>query len=137
MTLLFRLTRLCIAVVMMAGIAVSQTSSTSLQGTVTDPSASAVPGATVVLVNNETKTERTTATGPAGEYRLLAIPPGTYRLSVVAKGFARYEQTALQLLVNTPATVNVQLKIGSTNESVTVSSEAPVLNLVDASMGNS
>jgi len=55
---------------------------------------------------------------------------------VTAKGFSRYEQTDLQLLVNTPATANVRLKVGSVNESVTVTSEAPVLNLVDASIGN-
>jgi hypothetical protein len=43
----------------------------------------------------------------------------------------------LQLLVNTPATANVQLKLGRATETVTVTSEAPVLNLVDASIGNS
>jgi len=46
------------------------------------------------------------------------------------------KQTDLQLLVNTPATANVRLKVGSVNESVTVTSEVPVLNLVDASIGN-
>jgi hypothetical protein len=56
---------------------------------------------------------------------------------VTAKGFARAERTSLQLLVNTPATVNIQLKIGATTETVTVSSEAQALNLVDASIGDS
>ena len=120
-----------------ATTAVAQSSSTSLQGTVVDPSGSAVPGLSVVLTNDDSKFERTVTTGPQGEYRMLALPPGTYRLVITGKGFARYEQTGLQLLVNTPATVNVQLKIGSTSESVTVSSEAPVLNMVDASLGNS
>lgn len=45
-------------------------------------------------------------------------------------------QTKLQLLVNTPATVNVQLKLGSVNETVAVTGEAPVLNSADASLGN-
>jgi hypothetical protein len=116
--------------------ALSQTSSTSLQGTVTDPSGSAVAGATVSLVNPESKAERTVVSGVQGEYRFLLLPPGTYTLNVTAKGFARYEQTGLQLLVNTPATVNVQLKIGSGTETVTVTGEAPVLNMVDASLGN-
>src|SRR6266849_9874531 len=120
----------------LAGSALSQTSSTSLQGTVTDPSGSAVAGATVSLVNPESKAERTFVTGAQGEYRFLLLPPGTYALTVTAKGFARYEQTSLQLLVNTPATVNVQLKIGGGTETVTVTGEAPVLNMVDASLGN-
>ena len=114
----------------------AQTSSTSLQGTVTDPSGSAVAGATVSLVNPESKAERTLVSGAQGDYRFLLLPPGTYTLNVTAKGFGRYEQTGLQLLVNTPATVNVQLKIGGGTETVTVTGEAPVLNMVDASLGN-
>jgi len=118
------------------GTVFSQTSSTSLQGTVTDPSGNAIPGATAVLSNSESTLKRTMATGAQGEYRFLALPPGKYALAVTAKGFARYEQTDLQLLVNTPATANVQLKVGTTTESVTVSSEASIINMVDASLGN-
>jgi len=104
---------------------------------VTDPSGSVVQGATVVLANAESKTERTATTGVQGEYEFLFIPPGSYGLIVTREGFSRYEQTGLQLLVNTPATANVQLKLGRATETVTVTSEAPVLNLVDASIGNS
>src|SRR5258708_39310094 len=118
------------------GTVFPQTSSTSLQGTVTDPSGSAIAGATVVLANSESKLERTMDTGTQGEYRFIALPPGTYTLTVTAKGFSHYQQTDLQLLVNTPATANVRLKVGSASESITVTSEAPVLNLVDSSIGN-
>ena len=121
----------------MSGVAFPQTSSTSLQGTVTDPSGSAVVGAGVALSSSESKLERTVVSGAQGEYRFLALPPGTYALSVTAKGFAHYQQTGLQLLVNTPATANVQLKVGTASESITITSEAPTLNLVDASIGNS
>src|SRR6266849_502014 len=119
------------------GTVFPQTSSTSLQGTVTDPSGSAIVGATVVLANSESKLERTIETGMQGEYRFIALPPGTYTLTVTAKGFSHYQQTDLQLLVNTPATANVLLKVGGTSENVTVMGEAPVLNEVDASIGNS
>jgi hypothetical protein len=90
-----------------------------------------------VLASAESKTERTVTTGDQGEYQFLLIPPGTYTLSVTAPGFRRYEQKELALLVNTPATANVQLKIGATTEVVTVTSEAPALDMVDASIGNS
>ena len=119
-----------------ASFIAAQTSSSSLQGTVTDPSGSAISGASVMLSSNESKLERTMVTGTQGEYRFFALSPGTYTLTVTAKGFSRYAQTDLELLVNTPATANVQLKVGSVSESVTVTSEAPVLNLVDASIGN-
>lgn len=128
---------LFLSVLFAAGSLFAQSSSASLQGTVTDQSGSAIPGATVVLVDAESKTERSTTTGTRGEYRLLGLPPGTYSLKVTAKSFARYEQTALHLLVNTPATANIELKVGAVNESVTVTSEAPALNMVDASIGNS
>jgi hypothetical protein len=110
---------------------------TSVRGTVTDPTGSVVAGATVLLANAESRTERAAKTGGQGEYQFLFVPPGTYALTVTAAGFQRYQQTGLELLVNTPATANIQLKIGQANEVVTVSSEAPALNLVDASIGNS
>src|SRR5579859_7757531 len=128
----------CLFAVLLAGngVAFSQAASSSLQGTVTDPSGSAIAEATVTLANVDSKNERTAVTGTQGEYRILALPSGTYTLSVTAKGFAHYVQTNIQLLVNTPATANVQLKVGAATENVTVTSEAPALNLVDASIGN-
>ena len=118
------------------GLALGQ-ATTSVRGTVTDPDGNAVVGANVVLANAESKTERIATTGGQGEYQFLLIPPGTYTLRVAAAGFRGYEQTGLALLVNTPATTNVQLKVGATTEVVTVTSEAPALNLVDASVGSS
>jgi len=122
--------------VLATGLAVGQ-ATTSVRGTVTDPAGSAIVGAKVALSNVESKTERTATTGGQGEYQFLLIPPGTYTLKVTAAGFRSYEQKGLELLVNTPATANVQLKVGATTEIVTVTSEAPALNLVDASVGNS
>jgi hypothetical protein len=121
----------------LAGFALSQTSSTSLQGTVTDASGAAVVGASVSLVSTQSKTERTVASDAQGEYRFLLLSPGTYTLTVTAAGFARYERKDLELLVNTPVTANVQLKLGQATETVTVTGETPVLNMVDASLGNS
>jgi hypothetical protein len=111
--------------------------STSVRGTITDPTGSTIAGAQVVLANSESKTERSASTGDQGEYQFLFVPPGTYTLSVTAKGFQRYQLKDLQLLVNTPATANAQLKVGGASEIVDVTSEQPALNLVDASLGNS
>ncbi|MBZ5527477.1 MAG: TonB-dependent receptor [Acidobacteriia bacterium] len=110
---------------------------TSLRGTVTDSSEGAVGAATVTLSNPESKSERTATTGPDGAYQFLFLPPGTYTLTVAAQGFQKYEQTGLKLLVNTPTTMNVQLKVGASKEVLTVTAEEPALNMVDASIGNS
>jgi hypothetical protein len=120
----------------MCGLAAGQ-AATSLRGTITDPSGSTVAGAKVVLANSESKTERTATTAEQGGYQFLFVPPGTYSLTVTATGFRPYKLDAVQLLVNTPATINAQLKVGAAGEVVEVTSEAPALNLVDASLGNS
>jgi hypothetical protein len=110
---------------------------TSIRGTVTDSSGGYVGGASVTLTNPESKIARTATAGDDGGYQFLFLPPGTYTLDVAATGFQKYEQPGLQLLVNTPVTVNVQLKVGGGKETVTVTAEEPALNLVDASIGNS
>jgi hypothetical protein len=110
---------------------------TSVRGTITDQNGAAVAGATVAIANSESRTERATVTGGQGEYQFLLIPPGTYTLTVKASGFRNHEEKGLALLVNTPATANVQLKVGAANEVITVTSEIPAINLVDASIGNS
>lgn len=125
-----------VAMLFVASITWGQ-ATTSVRGSVTDPGGSALVGANVVLSDPESKTERTATTGDQGEYQFLFIPPGTYTLTVRAAGFRSYEQKGLVLLVNTPATANVQLKVGAAAELVTVTSEIPAIDLVDASLGNS
>ncbi|MBP1598665.1 MAG: hypothetical protein H6Q05_4042 [Acidobacteria bacterium] len=108
---------------------------TSLRGTVTDPTGAVVPGATVAIKSAETDLTRTTQTGMAGTYEFLQIPPGTYTLTVTATGFAGHERTALRLEVATPATVNVSLSLGQPSEVISVQSDAAPLNVSDASLG--
>jgi len=126
---------LCLTTVL-TGLAAGQ-ATTSLRGTITDPSGSTVAGAKVVLANSESKTERTATTTEQGAYQFLFVPPGTYSLTVTATGFRPYKSSGVELLVNTPATINAQLKVGAAGEVVEVTGEAPALNLVDSSLGNS
>jgi len=128
---------LTITFVALAALIAAGQSATSVRGTITDASGGTISGAQVVLASPESKTERTVTTGDQGEYQFLFVPPGTYTLTVTAKGFQRSQVNGVQLLVNTPATVNAQLKVGGVTETVDVTSEQPVLNLVDASIGNS
>src|SRR6202790_4120212 len=124
------------AFLLLASVAWGQ-ATTSVRGSVTDPDRNALVGASVVLANPESKTERAAATRDQGEYQFLFVPPGTYTLTVKAAGFRDYEQKGLTLLVNTPHTANVQLKVGAAAELVTVTSEIPAIDLVVASLGNS
>jgi hypothetical protein len=130
----FLLLLLCLA---LCDSTLSQTSTASLRGMVNDPSGSGVSGATVTLKNAESGTERTVVTDAVGDYQFLQLLAGKYTLTVTANGFASHERQDLVLLVNTPATANVQLKIGASTESITVTGEPPPLNMVDTSLGNS
>ena len=110
--------------------------STSLRGTVSDPSGAAIPNATVHLVNSGTNFARTVMSDAQGSFVFPQVSPGSYKLEVEAAGFANYVQTGIQLLVNLPATINVKLKLGSQQQTVTVTEQAPIVNSTDASEGN-
>lgn len=109
---------------------------TSLRGTVTDQSGAAISDAAVTLTQTETGLTRSALSKAQGAYEFAAIPPGSYKISVKKPGFASFEQVGLKLLVDTPATSDVQLELATNRQTVTVEEAAPELNRVDASVGN-
>ncbi len=109
---------------------------TSLHGTVTDPSGAAVTGAKVTLTETATGTVHSTVTNSSGAYSFPAVIPGTYDLTVTATGFQTYKQPGLELRVSLPATSDVQMKVGSVSQTVEVSGHAPLLNTTNATLGN-
>jgi hypothetical protein len=117
-------------------IALAQSGTTSLRGTVTDPSLAAVSDAKVTLSNPERGFTRTVATGASGGYEFLQLQPGVYQLSIEMPGFRKAEQKHVELLVDTPATLNVKLEVGTSTEVIEVNAEAAVINTTDASLGN-
>src|SRR5215475_7661897 len=96
----------------------AQSSTTALRGTVSDTSGAAVAKADVTLSNPERAFERTTQTGIEGGFEFLQLTPGVYHLTVQMAGFRKFEQTGIQLLVSTPATINVKLEVGTTSETI-------------------
>ena len=115
--------------------AAAQTGTTSLRGTIVDKTGGVVQGAKVTLSNPVRATERTSTTSASGAYEFLSLPPGTYSLSVEMTGFRKYHQSSVQLLVDSPATVNMTLEVGSTTETIEVTAQAETLNTSNASLG--
>ena len=109
---------------------------TQLRGTVTDPSGAVIPGSNVTLMSPETGFTRTAKSGPDGVYEFLLVPPGKYRLEVEAGGFRKYVQEGIELLVKLPATVNVTLEVGAATQTIEVTTQAPLLNTSDATIGS-
>ncbi len=111
-------------------------STTLLRGTVTDPQSGVISGAVVTLSNAGTGFSRSIATDQRGEYQFVQVAPGTYKIDVEMVGFAKLTRTDVQLLVNTPTTLDLRLDLGKTTESINVAAEASTINTVDASVGN-
>ncbi len=126
----------CLAAFLLAATsALAQTGTTSVRGTIIDKSGAAIVGATVTLDHNGQALHHQTKTSATGEYEFLGLPPGTYTITVEMAGFRKWEDKALQLLVNSPSTQNVTLEVGTTTETVEVSAQAVTLNTTDASLG--
>src|SRR5881275_2669262 len=102
----------------------------NIQGTVVDPSGAAIAQAKVDLVNTVTQVSATTTTDSTGSYRFLSLAPGSYKITVEAKGFSKAE-TTVTLETNQNLNVPISLKVGAAAESVTVTAEAPLLNATE------
>jgi hypothetical protein len=139
-TIMRRMTRIAAWTVLslVTGIAAlwAQTGATSLRGQVLDRSGAAIAQAKVTLTDPAKALERQTTTNNSGVYEFPALPPGTYLLSVEMSGFRTYQRRNLQLLVDSPATADVTLEIGSATQTVEVSAQTTTINTSDASLGN-
>jgi len=111
-------------------------STSQLHGLVTDPQGGVVADARIALASDVTGFKRETVTNDKGEYQLLQVPPGTYAVVVDAPGFRSTTRKSVELLVNTPTTLDVHMELASSTQSIQVASEASVINTVDASVGN-
>ena len=105
-----------------------------ITGTVSDSSGAVISGATITLVGNETKLNRTQTSSAAGSYSFVNLPIGTYTLTFTQQGFQSQNVPSIQVQANRTATVNAELKIGNVSESITVE-ETPLLNMVDTTNG--
>ncbi len=114
----------------------AQSTTTSLRGTIYDPEGAVVSGAALSLTNGATGFSRTTKSDEHGTYQFLELPPATYQLTVNATGFAAVKETGIELLVNTPGTVNVNMQVSGGTVTLEVTGSAPLVNTEDATMGH-
>ena len=109
-------------VLLITGSLFAQTLAT-VQGQITDQSGAVVTGATVTVTNTATSVSQTTKTDSGGNYRVPALPIGTYDLDIQASGLERQRAKGLILEVGRTTVQNFQLKVAQANEVVTVESE--------------
>ena len=116
-------------------LGLSQTSTSArLTGSVTDQGGAAVPDVKVTLENTGTGLSQTVETDSTGIYALNSLPPGQYTITATRDGFASLTETGIGLTVAQSATINLTLKAGGTQESVTVSGSAELINTTTAEL---
>ncbi len=107
----------------------------TIKGTVMDESKAAVPGATVKITNIAMGTAVTVPTNAAGTFQAPFLIPGSYRVEVTMQGFKTYVRDNVVVRVNDLLELDVNLEVGTVDQSVTVTGEGAVLETASASLG--
>jgi Carboxypeptidase regulatory-like domain/TonB dependent receptor len=115
--------------------AFAQDTTGTIEGAITDKTASAVPGAQIMAKNVDTGLTKETVAGPDGFYRLLFLPVGRYTLTISAPQFATLVREAIQVNVTQTARVNAQLEVRSVTETVTVAGGAQLVETSGNALG--
>src|SRR5512134_1953734 len=127
---------LAILVVLLAAAPLlAQSTTGTLQGTVTDQQQGMVPGATVTVRNVDTNASRTAVTDSQGRWRVVNLPVGNYEIKVDLTGFASVLRSGITLALNQDAVVDISMKAATLTETITVQADAPLLNTTNAEVG--
>ena len=124
--------RFCVLVVLVLVLALtafaqSQATTGNIEGRVLDPNGAALPGATVTATNQATGFEKTATSDSEGNYRVILLPPGPYTVRATGQGFAQTELRDVAVTVGSKTPLDLSLSVGGASGSVTVTSEAPVV----------
>ena len=107
----------------------------TISGTVMDSNKAVVPGATVTITNVAMGTNNTVTTNESGLYTVPYLIPGTYRILVEGPGFKKYIREGIALQVNDKLEIDAVLEVGGSQETVTVTADAGLVETGTASMG--
>ncbi len=116
--------------------AMSQQFTGSVRGTVSDAQG-IIPGVTVTLTNQGTTVSRDVTTNEIGEYQFVAVIPGTYSVRTSLPGYKTYEQLGLTVSTQEFMVVDLLLEVGTVEEEITVTADAPLIETSTASVGDS
>jgi hypothetical protein len=122
------------AAMLAAPSAYAQTTLGGITGTVLDPAGSAIPGATVTAVSDDTKLIRTTKSNAEGSYQLVDLPIGKYTITITMAGFTTEKIPSIAIQADRTVTLPAKLALGGASDSVTVEL-TPLMNAVDTTNG--
>jgi hypothetical protein len=119
----------------LAGPAHAQSATGRVIGTVTDPQGAVVPEADVEVTETATGSTHTTKTDSNGGYQVLALPIGTYHVTVAHEGFNREVTQDKQLQINQSLRFDITLTVGAVTQSVTVEAQVAGVETVNHTVG--
>ncbi len=119
-----------------AMLAFSQGNTAPMNGTVTDPSGAAVPGAEIQVKNTNTDFSARTTTNDRGEWAVPSLPAGSYQVTVNKAGFRVANASNISMQAGVPATVPVKLEVGQTSETIEVAAGAEIVQATSAELSN-
>src|ERR1043166_5376374 len=130
--------RLCAAVAMAAALlalpAAAWAQEAIITGKIVDSTGGVLPGVTVTALHEATGTQFVGVTDTLGVYR-IPIRIGSYRITAELPGFATIMRTGVELLVGQTATLDLQMSPSTVQESVTVTGEAPLVDMKNSAVG--
>jgi len=107
----------------------------SISGTATDSTGAVIPSAAVSAENTDTHFKTTAVTNQAGSYVLPFLTPGTYAVTVTAKGFRSAQKTDIVLHASDKAIVDLRLDVGTETQSIQITADLQALDTGSASLG--
>ena len=124
---------LVLSLLVLAGRAAAQGFG-SIVGTVTDPSGATIASATVTALQTDTGRKTVVTTAQDGAFVFPALLPTTYTLTVSSTGFQVYQQSGLVLQANQSVTLRVKLAVGTTSQSVEVTTAIPQVDTTSGTL---
>src|SRR3989475_8754666 len=117
-----------------ATLAVAQITSATISGTIKDETGGVLPGVDVVVKNVDTGLTRSVVTDSNGYFTVPGLAPGKYETRATLSGFSTGVQTGIALEVAQQAGLNLVLKIGTMEETITVTGESPLVDIRTAAL---
>ena len=133
---LWRVVSFAVVLCSFAPPALPQIVSGSITGSVTDPSGAVVAGASVTAVNTATGVESSTTTNPSGYFNIGNLIAGNYRVDVAATGFKALTRPDVQLQIGSIIDLEFRLEVGSVQEKMVITGEAPLLETAQVQVAN-
>ncbi|MBI2822450.1 MAG: TonB-dependent receptor, partial [Acidobacteria bacterium] len=114
--------------------ALAQTTTATISGTVKDETGAVLPGVSIRVENPATGMTRTALTDDEGRYRAPELAPGEYQVAASLEGFQTTVRSGIHLTVGRHAVLDIILKVGAVDETITVMEEAPLIETTSAAL---